>query len=108
MITKKNYPIDPFQFFRYNVDLDEWSIVLHETLAPELSRETLFVLNEQLYVGGELWRKYDLGTMSNLGYFPATPDTTSCCHIRSASAGFVIKNKGYILYSNREFWQYVP
>lgn len=107
LFGKSSYPVDELLVYRYSPSEDDWSIVFQDDIAPDLKEEALFVLFDHLYLGGSLWKKYDLRTMSDLGYFTGMPDT-AFNYTYHAVTGFSINNTGFVLYSNREFWQYIP
>jgi hypothetical protein len=107
IISKPGYPTNKVNVFQYQPDSDEWSVVLEDTTDLDLTQQALFVLRDHLFLGSRLWKKYDLPSMTNSQYFWGVPDATPN-YTYPAVAGFQINNTGYVLFTNREFWQYIP
>jgi hypothetical protein len=107
LLGESSYPIDELLIYNYSPKEDKWSIVFVAEIAQNLREEALFILYDKLYLGGSLWKKYDLKTMSDLGYFAGKPDTTFNRRPFGV-VGYSIDNTGFVLFTNREFWQYIP
>lgn len=89
------YPVNELLIYKYLPDTDEWSMIYEQAVAPALDDQSLFVLRDQLYLGGSLWKRFDLKTPTDNEYINAMPDTT-LSHKHPAIAGFAINDTGYV------------